>query len=305
MDKRLIDTIEKIKTLSSQNAEFDAAMRELFGKTDSASSVFSESSDGRIDEIYEYCIEKVAKVQAELFYKDFPLKELIPGLMEDFVKMEFFHRKNLFDDFSMAVYQQIERITNAVCSNKKLIYVVSQLMGHPAYVTSTQLSDGTWSTPTISDRNASSSYSIAKLLFGKNAMEKSLSDLPAQWAVDKIYCILYYLCYQAELTSHDYNQFNEYKQIYYSIYQFRNLNHRGAGLSDDQKKTIDGIRSQIGIYYFKFMQALFFYVDGVSNGLSKIDELYNYAQGQVKKSVSPFNVISKIKLSDKDSKRFK
>ena len=54
MDKRLIDTIEKIKTLSSQNAEFDAAMRELFGKTDSASSVFSESSDGRFDEIYEY-----------------------------------------------------------------------------------------------------------------------------------------------------------------------------------------------------------------------------------------------------------
>lgn len=44
MDKRLIDTIEKIKTLSSQNAEFDAAMRKLFGNTDSASTVNIEDS---------------------------------------------------------------------------------------------------------------------------------------------------------------------------------------------------------------------------------------------------------------------
>jgi hypothetical protein len=43
MDKNLIDAVEKIRKLSAKNAEFDAAMRNLFGKTDSASSVFSRS----------------------------------------------------------------------------------------------------------------------------------------------------------------------------------------------------------------------------------------------------------------------
>lgn len=41
MDKNLIDAVEKIRKLSAKNAEFDAAMRNLFGKTDSASSVYN------------------------------------------------------------------------------------------------------------------------------------------------------------------------------------------------------------------------------------------------------------------------
>ena len=43
MDDNIKDAIEKIRRLSLQNAEFDAAMRKLFGKTDSASSVFIPS----------------------------------------------------------------------------------------------------------------------------------------------------------------------------------------------------------------------------------------------------------------------
>ncbi len=43
MDKALQDTIEKIKTLATKDAEFASEMRNLFGKTDSASSVFTPS----------------------------------------------------------------------------------------------------------------------------------------------------------------------------------------------------------------------------------------------------------------------
>lgn len=293
--EKIIEHINKIEQYSRKpgNEWLLDELKNRFGSID------------KIDEVYEYCIERVIKEQAELFYKDFPITTIVPGLTEDFVKMEFCHRRNDFEEFSMAVYQQIERITTEVCLNKKLIDVVSKLMGHPAYVKSVQLIDGTWSTPTISDRSSSSSYQIAKLLFGKKALEKSMNSLPAHWAVDKIYCILYFLCYQAKLTSHDYNQFNEYKNIYYSIYQFRNLNHRGSSQNDDQKEVIDGIRPQIGVYYFKFMQALLFYVEGVAKGLSKIDELYNYAESQEKKTVLSFNVVGKIELSEKDSKRYK
>ena len=261
--------------------------------------------NAKLDEIYEYCIEMVIKGQAEDFYKDMPLKDIVPQLESDFVKMERAKRRNDFDEFAMAVYQQIERITNSVCSNQKLNESVSRLIGHPAYVRSVQQGDGTWSNPTISDRNTTSSYQIAKLLFGKSAPEKSLSNLSAQWAVDKIYCVLYFLCYQAKLKSQEYNQFIEYKNIYNAIYQFRNLNHRGSVLKDEQKEIIDKIRPQQGVYYFKFMQALLFYVEGVAKGLSNLDELYNYAQSQKKINVTALTVLGKIELSEKDKKRIK
>ncbi len=260
-------------------------------------------SGEKIDEIYEYCIEKNIREQAEQFYKDFPIKEIVPGLVEDFVQMEFFHRKNSFDDFSLALYQQIERITNSVCSIGKLNESVSKLMGHPAYVKSFQKADGSWATPTISDRMSTSSYQIAKLLFGKKAPEKSLSNLSAQWAVDKIYCILYFLCYQGKLISQEYHQFVEYKNIFEAIYQFRNLNHRGSVLSDNQKEVIYSIRPQQGIYYFKFMQTLLFYVEGVSKGLKNLDELYKYAQTQTRISVTELNIKGKIELSEEDKNR--
>ena len=253
----------------------------------------------KIDEVYEYCIEKNARDQAQQFYKNFPIQEIIPVLIEDFVKMEFYHRKNSFNEFSFALYQQIENITNKVCSNRKLNESVSKLLGHPAYIKSIQQIDGSWKAASISDRNTTSSYQIARLLWGKEAFEKSKSNLSAQWAVDKIYCVLYFLCYKAQLKSQDYHQFNEYKDLYNAIYQFRNLNHRGAFPNDYQRKIINEIKPQQGVYYFKFMQALLFFVEGVANGLADLDVLFKYAQSQKKITVNPLMVVGKMDLPEK------
>ena len=67
MDDAIKTAREKIKKLSAQNPEFDAAMRELFGTTTSASAVSVSSEDSRINEIYEYCIEKVNSQYVSLF----------------------------------------------------------------------------------------------------------------------------------------------------------------------------------------------------------------------------------------------
>lgn len=302
MDNReaIIKTIDKIAQLSKQPGN-KWLLEEFFKRF----GLEETGGNSKLDEIYEYCIEKVIKEQAKGFYKDISFKDIEPQLEFDFVRMERARRRNDFDEFAMAIYQQIERITNVVCSNKKLNESVSKLMGHPAYVNSVVQKNGTWSTPSISDRNTTSSYQIAKLLFGKSAPEKALSNLSAQWAVDKIYCVLYFLCYQAKLKSHEYSQFTEYKYIYNAIYQFRNLNHRSSVMKDEQKEIIDRIRPQQGVYYFKFMQALLFYVEGVTKGLSSLDELYNYAQSQKRIDVTELNVLGKIELSEKDKKRFK
>ena len=133
MDEKLKSTIDKIVQLSKQNPEFDAELRKRLEITSSAKSVYDEE---RIAQIYEYCIEKVIRSQAIDFYKDFPLKSIIPTIVEDFVRMETFRRKDNFGDFCLSLYQQIECITNKLCTNPSLSAVVEKMMGHSPYVKS-------------------------------------------------------------------------------------------------------------------------------------------------------------------------
>ena len=88
--------------------------------------------------------------------------------------------------------------------------------------------------------------------------------------------------------------------MYNAIYQFRNLNHRGNDTNEYQKAIIDKIRPQQGIYYYKFMQALLFYVEGVVKGLSSLDELYNYAisQSKIEVKMEGPKVLGKIELPE-------
>lgn len=66
------------------------------------------SPDGRIDRIYEYCIEDIIRKQAEEFYVDFVLADIKDTLVKDFIRMEHWRRRNNLDEFGLAVFQQIE-----------------------------------------------------------------------------------------------------------------------------------------------------------------------------------------------------
>ena len=104
MDDKLISTINKITRLTQQNAEFDMELRKQLNVA-SANSVLSD--DERINEIYEYCIEKIIKQQANEFYEDFPLQSIKDILIGDYIRMESFRRKDNFGDFCLSLYQQI------------------------------------------------------------------------------------------------------------------------------------------------------------------------------------------------------
>lgn len=82
MDEKLISTLGKILRLCNQNAEFD---KELRKRLDMASSANALSLDvERMDQIYEYCIEKVVRKQAQEFYSEFPISSIRDILVEDF-----------------------------------------------------------------------------------------------------------------------------------------------------------------------------------------------------------------------------
>lgn len=272
MDDKLMSTIDKIARLTQQNTEFDMELRKRLNVA-SANSVFSD--DERINQIYEYCIEKIIKKQANEFYADFPLQSVKNILIGDYVRMESFRRKDNFGDFCLSLYQQIECMTNKLCENKDMSDITEKMWGHPAYL---KIEKG--KNPSINNR--SGDYTIASLVFFGNAFEKSRESLQTQYPIDKIRTIVYFLGYKAEMKSSDYESFKEITTLLNDIYQCRNMNHRGNSQNQWEKKTFDRIIPLKSLYYFKFLGVLAQYVEYIKKGYDYIPTILDFC-----KTISP------------------
>lgn len=298
MDDKLTSTIDKITRLTQQNAEFDMELRKQLNVA-SANSVLSE--DERINQIYEYCIEEIIRKQANEFYTDFPLQSIKDTLIGDFIRMESFRRKDNFGDFCLSLYQQIECITNKLCEKKDLSDITEKMWGQPAYLKIEKDKE-----PSIYSR--SGEYTIASLLFGKtNAFEKSRKSLQAQYAIDKIRTIVYFLGYKAKMKNSDFDSFLEITSLLNDIYQCRNMNHRGNTQNQWEKDTYDKIIPLKSLYYFKFLGVLAQYVEYIKEGWGYIPELKKYSDSIEKQKISAPQpkVLGKMELKDDGRKRFK
>lgn len=304
MDDKLMSTIDKITRLTQQNAEFDMELRKRLNVA-SANSVLSD--DERINEIYEYCIEKIIRQQAIEFYTDFPLQSIKDILIGDFIRMESFRRKDNFGDFCLSLYQQIECMTNRLCEKKELSDITEKMWGHPAYL---KIEKG----KELSIYSRNGDYTIASLLFpgnnkqsgNTNAFEKSRISLQTQYAIDKIRTIVYFLGYKAMMKSSDYDSFIEITSLLNDIYQCRNMNHRGNSQNQWEKETFARIVPLKSLYYFKFLGVLAQYVEYIKEGCEYIPELKKYSDSIEKRKISApqLKVIDKIELKDDGKKRF-
>ena len=292
--------IEKIYQLTKQDAEFNDELRKKLGITSSANT--SIIDDERISQIYEYCIEKIIRKQAEDFYKDFPISSTIPTLVEDYVRMESFHRKDNFGDFCLALYQQIETITNKVCESADLSEITERMWGHLAYVKAPEGQQF----PEINDRTGKTN--IANLIFYgtsksglSNAVEKSKKTLQNQFAVDKIRVVVYFYGFGTKLKSSDFDNFREITNLLNYIYQCRNMNHRGNTLTKWEEDTLNRIIPMKSFYYFKFLGCLAQFVDYIRIGSKEIPNILTYARTIEKKKVGiELNAKGKIDLTQFD-----
>lgn len=297
MEEKFISAIDKIVRLCAQDSEFDNELRKRLGIPTPLTSISLD--DDRINQIYEYCMEKVVRKQAEDFYSDFPIPSIINNLVDDYCRMEFFRRKDAFGDFCLALYQQIECISNKICSIPDLNIIAEHFWGYPAYVKS-----GKDIKISINNRKDDSEYSIASLVFMSKAVEKSKIALHAQYAIDKIRAVVYFLGYKATMKSSDYDGFKEITSLLSGIYQCRNMNHRGSVQTEWEKKTLDRILSRKAVYYLKFLGALTLFVEQIKEGWAHLDEMKRYAQTLPIKEVKyEIKQLGKIDLKDDGRKR--
>ena len=280
--KKLLDFLEN-RILSNHNNQWFA--KELY-------KILAPTSDARISDIHEQCIESILKEQATEFYKDFVIEDIRPQLIADFIKMEHWRR--------LAIFQQIECITNRLSQDDTLCEVFRTMMDALCYVDSFN--------PMVVNRYEKSSYTIGQLLFMHDAPTKSKEILPQQWTFDKFKAINYFVCHKACLTNFQFNQFVEENNIFGEIYALRNLNHRGNELTDKERERLQKIEENPSRTFLTFISFLSWFIDSVNNGFPLSKELKEYAQtdfsGVRKPEIGP-KVIKKIDLPPDNRKRFK
>ena len=235
------------------------------------------TGEKRLDSIYELCIEKIIREQAKAFYNNFPIEEIRPTLVNDYIRMERARRRDDFEEFCMAVYQQIECMVNKIGNDPDLNEIAKNLFPYPAYSL-----DGS-----LTHRNDNSTWLVKDMVFGKGDYQKHKQSVASQFAMDKFKCILYFVCYKSSPLYSDYIPFNTITSDVEDIYNYRNKNHRGNPPTDKQKEIYNRIDPIQSFYYLKTIGLLAQIVEMIQKGYPISDELKEYANSLEKKELKP------------------
>jgi len=215
-----------------------------------------------ISKIYEYCIKEIISKQANKFYEDFKLDEIKPKLIEDFIRMEHFRRDDNFEDFCLAMFQQIENIVTYTFNSYDVLQKLKNNSNE--YLISTYNKD--------LKKFIRSSYGITlgKFIFQKYKINETFNIHTQTWYfMNKLRSILYYYYFNCQIEFNS-TKFEEVYQSANELYQVRNLNHRGGEKSEYQQKIYDEIIPQHNKYYFKFLGFLEDFVTTTNKNLSSL-----------------------------------
>ena len=241
------ENLEKLHSLVSQIANEignEWLLQQLRSNFGIASELVSTDTEKSIKKIYEFCVKEVIQKQAQSFYDSFKIVGIKQKLKFDFIRMEHFRREDNFEDFSLALHQQIENIINHLAENNyefrltilnnkdKLTYKIRHKTG-------------------VFDQ-----FNLSHLILSGFATQKEIDDVFKEdifeWKYSqKLKAVLYFFVFKQKI--YNYYDFKSLYDVGNDIYQARNLNHRGGFLYDNQRETLNRIDGAKHKYYFKFL----------------------------------------------------
>ena len=231
----------------------------------------------RLEQIYEYCIERNLRQQAEGYYASFPIKELVPELVDTYVLMESFKRKNDFLNFGAQLFKQIEGIANHICKIKEYKEIFTEMYNSPSLV---EYQKGTL--PKISSPRNKGSDHIGKLIFGDfektpDGKDKSKIEPKNQYIQDRIKIALYFAGYASCMYYS--TEFNKIAFEVSKLYLVRcEADHSGNARTPAQEKIFQDVINNVGKYYVDFICLLNQFVEKITNGFQQKDALYEFVQ---------------------------
>ena len=237
---KLFDFIQEVSELKG-NEWFKDKLTNKY----SAHNASADINDPAIAKIYEYCIKEIIQKQAETFYKDFKLLTIKHQLVSDFVRMEHFRRDDNFEDFCLAIHQQLEAIINYLCTDK-LDFCNRIILdkNKSCYKIKNK------------EKNFWEEFKLWQLIISTYKTQLDADKLFNQqlimWEYPlKLKAVIYYYCFSQKIW--DFYKFKEYNDLANEVYQSRNLNHRGGFQYETQKQLTDKIKNESHKYYFKFL----------------------------------------------------
>lgn len=197
----------------------------------------------QIDEIYEHCLYKIINDHAQRFYSDFKIISAKDKLIHDFIRMERFRRDDNFEDFCLAVFQQIEGVVNEL-STIEIYESFLKLKDNKTHKVKNKLTG-------IYEDHVLWQLVLYPGLSNED-LAKKISKKISEWDfLERYKLILYFFYYNQKV--YNYLDFQVNYFLGNELYQSRNLNHRGGSPTENQKKTIEKVKTNSHKYYFKFL----------------------------------------------------
>lgn len=278
--KQLTKLLAFVKELYDHpdNKEFAAGIRAIV-----MDDLKEKEEDNKIDEIYEYCIEKILKEQAESLYNGFPLTAIKDDLVSDYIKMERAHRDNNIDDFGIRLYRQIESIVRTLAKDETLSDVVSSMMNVPYLVAGINNPQVQRRQKFTKDMQPVKPIADFVLINSSRSSkeERKGKALSGQYATDMARFVIYFVCFGGMMQSGGlFEQWKQQTEAYSDIYSIRNRVHGGGECSEHDIRRYDTIKASPTQSYFRLMSFLVFLVEGVKKGFPLPKELVEFAEMQ-------------------------
>ena len=252
---KLLDFVKKIYD-HPDNKEFAAGIQSLVLKD--IRDEEKEKWSSQISEIYEYCIRKNLRDQAEDLYKSIPVKGIDDKLVNYFVEMEDARRNNNFDSFGLYLYLQIELIVDTLIKDSELPAIYDGIRNLPPFLKFDPASK-TMVRVADSMHNTVEEY----LVFNVKNFGKPLANLPA---LDRTRVAFYTVCSLANVERFPRNMvFAEWMDALSGIYNVRCHDaHSGVTVTEKQEWYYETLVADKTMNYLRFMALLLAFLKGVS-----------------------------------------
>jgi hypothetical protein len=245
MAKYSKESLEKLLLLIDEisNQEEYLWFKEEIQQNYSQTNHRENGSFDSINKIYEYCIKEIVEKQANKFYEDFKLVEIKSKLIEDFIRMEHFRRDDNFEDFCLAMFQQLEGTINFLVKFEVQNYLIQ---------------NKNLQTHKVRDKKTGDYVQnlLWQLVFFPELteidLEKKINKPIFEWDFsERFKAVLFYYYFKKRI--YNYQDFQSIFFLGNELYQSRNLNHRGGKTTESQQRIINKVISDSHKYYFKFL----------------------------------------------------
>lgn len=278
--KQLTKLLAFVKGLyeDPDNKEFAAGIQSIV-LNDLRTGDRREAWTKQINEIYELCLKKNLREQAEDLYKDIPLSGIAEDLVELYVEMENARRANDFDSFGRYLFLQIELIVGTIIKEdgfKRLYEAIRKMKPLSRYSRENRTNYRADFIQNKTNRDGTKEKltkdTVDKFLFISN--DSCGKPIDSLGAIDKCRIVLYTVCYQAKVSGWPTEDFDALS----GIYNVRNHeSHTGVNMTDAQQEYYDRLVVDKTKNYLRFLGFLLTFIKGISDNYPLSDDLFNLA----------------------------